>query len=527
MQDRQGLVSIHPRLRSGGDALSRTLRQEGLVFQERLENLRVAAVGCHSGLSEALSSVASHLGIGSFPCHLDEADHLILLGDVEAPDTGPDDVTRILLLDDGVRITDAEDREGGTPSELQEFGICVVGASLAFQEVLRIQDCIRQIDIVKSYIAVHYRVDTRDAGASFLAERDLVITDRDGSSIPLFVRERDDGTGHMVVSGRMADEVAARELMMGMDLVSILDTPKAVPSTLELRIPRQVGSVDGDALVAGIGGLGSWALSVFCRGLADSGSSGKGVAMTILDPDPEIELHNLNRQVLYSTRDIGRPKAEAAAEVLSGIVPDADFSWGVQSVGMPELEGIFSDSLDSEDQEDLVDLDVEGSILCPEELADRVLSSDVILSGVDNLRSRAIISGIASSLGIPMINAGAAGWSGQMDVIREGDGCMTCRYGPGIAKDDRVASCQEDGEVPFSSIVTSTAIFGALQGLALMSALSEGESLLDEWPGQVIWGGRSNSLRIEKGLVRGVFGKGDDHLTHIREALGIVPRGSQ
>ena len=93
-----------------------------------------------------------------------------------------------------------------------------------------------------------------------------------------------------------------------------------------------------------------------------------------------------------------RPKAEAAAEVLSGIVPDADFSWGVQSVGMPELEGIFSDSLDSEDQEDLVDLDVEGSILCPEELADRVLSSDVILSGVDNLRSRAIISGIASSL---------------------------------------------------------------------------------------------------------------------------------
>ena len=72
-----------------------------------------------------------------------------------------------------------------------------------------------------------------------------------------------------------------------------------------------------------------------------------------------------------------------------------------------------------------------------------------------------------------MINAGAAGWSGQMDVIREGDGCMTCRYGSGIARDDRVASCQEDGEIPFSSIVTSTAIFGALQGLALMAALSE------------------------------------------------------
>ena len=453
---------------------------------------------------------------------MDEADHLLLLGDVEAPDTGPDDVTRILLLDDGVRITHVEDSEGGTPSEIQEFGICVIGASLAFQEVLRIQGCIRQIDIVKAYVAVHYRVDIRDAGASFLAERDLMIADREGSSLPLFVRDRDDGTGHLMISGRMADGDAVRDLMGGLDLVSSLDAPDAIPSSLELRIPRQVGTISGDAIIAGVGGLGSWALSVFCRGLADSGSSGEGVAMTILDPDPEIELHNLNRQALYSTEDIGRPKAEAAAEVLSGIVPDADFSWGIQSVGMPELEGIFSDSFDTVDEEDLVDLDVEGSVLCPEELFDRVLGSDVILSGVDNLRSRAIISGIASSLGIPMINAGAAGWSGQMDVIREGDGCMTCRYGPGIAKDGRVASCQEDGEVPFSSIVTSTAIFGALQGLALMSALSEGGCLLDEWPGRVIWGGRSNSLRIEKGLVKGVFGNGDDHLTHIREALGIV-----
>ncbi len=489
--------------------------------------MRVAAIGDHAGLTEALVSIASHLGVRSFPCELDEADHLLLLGDVGAPDSGPDNMTRILLLDDGVKITSAEDREGGKPSELQEYGICVIGASLAFQEVLRIQGCIRQVDIVKSYIAVHYRIDTRDSGTSFLAERDLVISDRDGSSIPLFVRERDDGTGHLMVSGRMADGDTVRDLMAGLELVSSLDTPEAIPSTLELRIPRQAGSISGDGIIAGVGGLGSWALSVFCRGLADSGSSGDGVAMTILDPDPEIELHNLNRQVLYSDEDIGRPKAEAAAEVLSRIVPDADFSWGIQSVGMPELEGIFSDSFDAVDEEDLVDLDVEGSILCPEELADRVLSSDVILSGVDNLRSRAIISGMASSLGIPMINAGAAGWSGQMDVIREGDGCMTCRYGPGIAKDDRVASCQEDGEVPFSSIVTSTAIFGALQGLALMAALSEGGCLLDEWPGQVIWGGRSNSLRIEKGLVKGVFGKGDDHLTHIREALGIVPRGSQ
>ena len=70
---------------------------------------------------------------------MEGADHLILIGDVEAPETGQTDVTRILLLDDGVRITDARDRDGGVPSDLQEYGLCVVGASTALQEVLRIR----------------------------------------------------------------------------------------------------------------------------------------------------------------------------------------------------------------------------------------------------------------------------------------------------------------------------------------------------------------------------------------------------
>ena len=488
-----------------------------------MEGLRIATLGSHQVLGEALSEIASHLGIEEFPCEMEGADHLILIGDVEAPETGQTDVTRILLLDDGVRITDARDRDGGVPSDLQEYGLCVVGASLALQEVLRIQGCMRQIDIVKAYVAVHYRIDARDAGEGFLAERDLQIRDRTGSSLPLFVKGREDGTGHLVVSGRLSDERVVRELLEEVDLESCLDSPEMQPSTLELRIPRQTGHVRGDATVAGVGGLGSWALGVFSRGLADSGSNGAGVGVTILDPDPEIELHNLNRQVLYSAKDIGRPKAGAAVDVLSGVIPEADFAWGIQSLGMPELETIISGSKGFEDDDEAVDLGVCDSILPSEELRERILSSGVILSGVDNLRSRAIISGMSSSLGIPMINAGAAGWSGQMDVIREGDGCMTCRYGSGIARDDRVASCQEDGEIPFSSIVTSTAIFGALQGLALMAALSERGRILSEWPGRILWGGRSNSVRVEMGRVRGVFGSGDDHLAHIREALGMDP----
>ncbi len=61
--------------------------------------------------------------------------------------------------------------------------------------------------------------------------------------------------------------------------------------------------------VLGVGGLGGWsALSLACCGVGE---------MLLLDFD-RVEMSNLNRQILYSEADIGRFKAEAAAERLIG-----------------------------------------------------------------------------------------------------------------------------------------------------------------------------------------------------------------
>jgi bacteriocin biosynthesis cyclodehydratase domain-containing protein len=60
--------------------------------------------------------------------------------------------------------------------------------------------------------------------------------------------------------------------------------------------------------VLGVGGLGGWsALNLACVGVGE---------MLLVDFD-RVEMSNLNRQVLYSEADIGRLKAEAAAERLS------------------------------------------------------------------------------------------------------------------------------------------------------------------------------------------------------------------
>ena len=61
-------------------------------------------------------------------------------------------------------------------------------------------------------------------------------------------------------------------------------------------------------LMLGLGGLGSWAAySLACCGIGE---------LILLDHD-RVEPSNFNRQVLYRERDIGRPKAEAAAEALA------------------------------------------------------------------------------------------------------------------------------------------------------------------------------------------------------------------
>lgn len=80
-------------------------------------------------------------------------------------------------------------------------------------------------------------------------------------------------------------------------------TTGPTPSRCQARL------ADARIVVLGVGGLGgSSAMALACCGVGQ---------MLLVDGD-RVEESNLNRQILYSEADIGRPKVEVAAERLSG-----------------------------------------------------------------------------------------------------------------------------------------------------------------------------------------------------------------
>lgn len=91
-----------------------------------------------------------------------------------------------------------------------------------------------------------------------------------------------------------------------LEFFSFFHRPPATAGDFQLRLKN------ARVTVLGLGGLGSH--------VATSLAS-IGVGNLLLVDDDEVELMNLNRQLLYTDRDIGTPKAEAAARRLAEINP--------------------------------------------------------------------------------------------------------------------------------------------------------------------------------------------------------------
>jgi adenylyltransferase/sulfurtransferase len=157
-------------------------------------------------------------------------------------------------------------------------------------------------------------------------------------------------------------------------------------------------------LCIGAGGLGSPSLLY----LASAGIGEIG----IVDGD-DVEISNLQRQVLFTSGDSGRNKAEVAAQRLRELNPD------VKVKSFP------------------VNLD-------PSNVLELFRNYDLILDGTDNFTAKYLINDAATKLGIPWVYATVTGFEAQVAVFSSNGGpCYRCLYPKPPRRD--VGSCTENG----------------------------------------------------------------------------------
>jgi len=187
-------------------------------------------------------------------------------------------------------------------------------------------------------------------------------------------------------------------------------------------------------LLIGGGGLGSpAALYLAAAGVGELG---------IIDFD-RVEISNLQRQVLYGSSDVGRPKPEAAVDRLADLNPHV--------VVRPITEALSSANA-----------------------LDLLRTYDVVLDGSDNFATRYLVNDACVLLGKPDVYGSVYRFEGQVSVFdgRRGP-CYRCLY-PQPPPPDSVPSCAEGGVLG-----VLPGLVGTLQAIeAVKLLLPAGEPLI-------------------------------------------------
>ncbi len=153
----------------------------------------------------------------------------------------------------------------------------------------------------------------------------------------------------------------------------------------EVGGPGQQALRRARVLIVGAGGVGAPAALYLAAA---------GVGTLGLIDDDAVALSNLQRQVLFATEDVGRPKVEAAAARLAGLNP------GVEVRAWRER-------------------------LTPENAAGLVGDHDLVIDGTDDFATRHIVNAACVAAGRPLVSGALGRWDGQVGIFA-GRPCYQC-----------------------------------------------------------------------------------------------------
>lgn len=175
----------------------------------------------------------------------------------------------------------------------------------------------------------------------------------------------------------------------------------------EVGVKGQKKLLNASVLIIGAGGLGAPAAMY----LAAAGVGKIG----IVDAD-EVDLSNLQRQIIHSTSDIGKPKVKSAKETMNAMNPDVEvvtYHKFVDSTNIREL----------------------------------IREYDFVIDGTDNFPAKFLINDACVMEKKPFSHAGIIRFKGQLMTYVPGQGpCYRCVFKNPPPK-DAVPTCKQAGVI--------------------------------------------------------------------------------
>ncbi|MGN6602706.1 MAG: HesA/MoeB/ThiF family protein [Ginsengibacter sp.] len=177
----------------------------------------------------------------------------------------------------------------------------------------------------------------------------------------------------------------------------------------EIGIEGQIKIKRAKILVVGAGGLG-------CPVLQYLSAAGVG-NIGIIDFD-KVEIHNLHRQILFTSDDIGKPKAPTAAKKIKE--------------SNPHMNCIVFDELLQESN---------GATI--------ISQFDIVVDGSDNFLTRYLVNDICVQLNKPLVYGSILKFEGQLAVFNYNGNKNLRDIYPDPPDSEDVPSCSEIGVMGF------------------------------------------------------------------------------
>ena len=198
----------------------------------------------------------------------------------------------------------------------------------------------------------------------------------------------------------------------------------------ELGGAGQVALAAAHVVLIGCGGIGSPALQYL---------AGAGVGRLTLVDDDVVDATNLQRQTIFREADIGRPKAELAAEWVGRFDGVLEARAHVGRIGGGNASRILEDA-------------------------------DLVLDGCDNFATRLAVSDACVKAGVPLTSAALGRFQGQVANFAghlEGQSCYRCFVGDAFDADD-CDTCAADGVL--GAMAGMVGAFAAMQAVRVLVA---------------------------------------------------------